>query len=537
MQNPLLNPDYEEGLEQLGVTLTDVLRLPPEQQAKVVKLLQDYREATLFERARNSFIDFLRYMWPEIEAGPFIEGPHHRKLGEALDRVASGQCKRLIVTLPPRHTKSVCVSKALPLYYLGRHPHAQIIQSSNVYGLAQKFGRTVRDAVKSPRFRALFPEIELSSTSSAAGEWGVSTGGEYFAVGVGGAVAGRGAHLFVVDDPHTDDEGALGLFRPEVFNFAYDWYKTAPLQRLQPGGAIVVCMTRWGKNDLVGQILASAGGAEYEVINFPAIVETDRGRSPLWPQFWSLEALENTHRDVGELKWQAQYMQQPAAVEVAMVKPDAWRPWVGSRGVRKDPPKCLYVVQSWDTAFSTRTAANYSACTTWGIAEFDDPDTGNQTHFAILLNAWRGKIDFPELKRRAKELYAEWEPDRLLVEARATGMPLIQELRQAGLPVAAIDVGRGQNRLHNDKVTRVNAIVDMFASKMVWFVPDPSTNEVIQEFLDFPAGVNDDLVDSSTHALTHLKPLLTSYRLRAANADEEDDAKLRRRTGRALYRL
>lgn len=520
------------ALKALGVSEADLHRMRPDDAERVLRLLAQYDEAVSKEHARTSFMDFLRYIWPEIEAQKFVEGPHHRKVASALQRVVDGTCPRLIICMPPRHTKSAMVSKALPLYFLGQRPNAKVMQASNVKDLADKFGRTVRDTLRSARYRSVFPETEILSTSAAAGVWSTTKGGEYFAVGTGGAAAGRGGDLIIIDDPHKDEEGMLGIYRPEVFDFAYDWFRTTPLQRLQPGGRIVICVTRWSKRDLVGQVLENDHRGEWEVIEFPALLPND---TPLWPQFWSEDELKARREDIGLIRWNAQYQQNPTAVEVAMVRHEDWQPWTGVRDEPRPLPTFEYVLQSWDTAFSAKTSANYSACTTWGVFEHTDPKTQRPKPGVMLLHAWRGRVEYPDLKRRAKELYAEWKPDTLLIEARASGAPLIQDLRASGLPAVDVNIARGPNRVSNDKVTRVAAITDLFRSKYVWYRPGPDTNEVISEFLDFPAGSSDDLVDSSTHALARAKTQILDFKIRAEDEDEKDNALLRR--VRSRYRI
>lgn len=518
-------PPSQAALASLGLSPADLARLAPADAERVLELLRAYDETVAKENARKSFMDFTRYIWPEIEAQEFIEGPHHRRVAAALQRVVDGTCKRLIVCLPPRHTKSAMVSKALPLYFFGQRPNGKVMQASNVKDLADKFGRVVRDTMRTARFRAIFPETELLSTSAAAGIWSTTRGGEYFAVGTGGAAAGRGGDLIIIDDPHKDEEGMLGIYRPEVFDFAYDWFRTTPLQRLQPNGSIVICVTRWSKRDLVGQILENDHRGEWEVIEFPALLPSG---APLWPQFWAKEELEAKREDVGAIRWNAQYQQNPTAVEVAMVRQEDWQPWSDTRDALKPLPKFEYVVQAWDTAFSAKTSANYSACTTWGVFEHRDAKTNKPRPGIMLVDAWRGRVEYPELKRHAKELYAKWEPDTLLIEARASGSPLIQDLRASGLPATDVNIARGASRTSNDKVTRVHAITDLFRSRYVWYRPGPDTNEVISEFLDFPAGASDDLVDSSTHALAFAKRLVLDYKIRAADEEEDDNATVRR---------
>jgi predicted phage terminase large subunit-like protein len=348
----------------------------------------------------------------------------------------------------------------------------------------------VRNLVDSDRYKDVFPEVSLQADSKAAGRWATNYAGEYFAIGVGGAVTGKGADLLIIDDPHSEQEATLAETNPEIYDKTYEWYTSGPRQRLQPGGAIVIVMTRWSKKDLTGQALkaaASRDGDEWRVIEFPAILPSGR---PLWPQFWSLKELEALQNELPVAKWQAQYMQQPTSDVSAIIKREWWQIWD-----QEHPPQCEFVIQSWDTAFLKTERADYSACTTWGVFYKDD-DAGLPQSNIILLNAFKKRMEFPELKARAYQEYKEWEPDAMIVEAKAAGSPLIFELRAMGIPVQEFTPSKG-----NDKIARLNAVADLFASGRVW-VPDTRwAEELVEEVASFPSGEHDDMVDSMSQAL------------------------------------
>ena len=212
--------------------------LPLEEQKEILSLLEDLEESEKREAARDSFMGFTKYVWPA-----FIEGRHHKIMASAFERVASGELKRLIVNMPPRHTKSEFASYLLPAWFLGRFPEKKIIQTAHTAELSVGFGRKVRNLVDSNDYKSVFPSLGLRSDSKAAGRWSTSKNGEYFAIGVGGAVTGKGADLLIIDDPHSEQEGQSA--DAGVFDRVYDWYTSGPRQRLQPGGAIIVVMTRW----------------------------------------------------------------------------------------------------------------------------------------------------------------------------------------------------------------------------------------------------------------------------------------------------
>ena len=464
--------DYQSLMDLVG----------DEERDKIKQLL----EFDKVERCKESFIFFASQMWPG-----FISGKHHQIMADAFERVASGELKRLIINMPPRHTKSEFASYLLPSWFLGKFPEKKIIQTAHTAELAVGFGRKVRNLVSSEQFATVF-DTKLSSDSKAAGRWNTHMGGDYFAIGVGGAVTGKGADLLIIDDPHSEQEAKQG--NPAVFDGVYEWYTSGPRQRLQPGGAIIIVMTRWSKRDLTGQILKNSekeGVNEWEVIEFPAILPSG---TPLWPGFWKREELEALKAELPVGKWEAQYQQNPTGNEGAIIKRDQWRIWE-----KDEPPSCEYLIQSWDTAFEKNSRADYSACTTWGV--FQHPDQqGNYKTNIIVLDAFKSRMEFPELKAKALELYKEYTPDTLIIEKKAAGAPLIYELRQMGIPLAEYTPSKG-----NDKIARVNAISDMFASGVVWCPQTRWADELMEELAAFPNGDNDDLVDSTSQALLRFR--------------------------------
>ena len=469
-----------------------ISQLPLPEQEEYLGLIEELDEARAREQSRVSFIDFVRDMWPA-----FIDGEHHKIMADAFERIARGELKRLIVNMPPRHTKSEFASYLLPAWFLGQYPHKKVIQTAHTAELSVGFGRKVRNLVDDAGFKKVFPELALQADSKAAGRWSTNKGGEYFAIGVGGAVTGKGADLLIIDDPHSEQEGQSA--DPSVFDKTYDWYTSGPRQRLQPGGAIVIVMTRWHMRDLTGKIIKAStqreGTDEWEVIEFPAIMfEHQPEEKALWPQVWGLEELVSLRNELPAAKWMAQYQQDPTAEEGALVKREWWNIWESDT-----PPKCDFVIQSWDTAFLKTQRADYSACTTWGV--FSKPnDEGITTPNIILLDAYKKRLEFPELKKVAYDMYQDVQPDAFIVEGKAAGMPLIFELRAMGIPVSEFTPSRG-----NDKIARVNAVADLFASGVVWCPEHRFAEEVMNEFAAFPAGEHDDLVDSSTQALLRFR--------------------------------
>jgi len=458
--------------------------MPDQQKRRTAELLKKYQSEVVKEVGKKSFLDFIKHVYPGYKVGP-----HHRKLARIFEEIAAGVKKRVIVNIAPRHGKSELISYLAPAWFLGNYPHKKVIMASHTADLAVNFGRRVRNLVGSERYRDIFPQIELQADSKSASRWGTNFNGEYFAIGVGGALAGRGADLFIIDDPHSEQEAMQG--RSDVFEPAWEWMQSGPIQRLMPGGAIIVVMTRWSKLDLTGKIvdhmMRNEGTDEWEVVEFPAILED----KPLWPEFWPLDQLLAKRAAMDIRYWQAQYMQDPTSEEGALIKREWWQVWEDT-----DPPKCEFIIMSLDAAQETNNRADYNALTTWGVF-FHEPTNNFKI---ILLNAIKERLEFPDLKQMVIEQYKQWKPDSFIVEKKSNGAALYQEMRRMGIPISEFTPGKGQ-----DKISRVNAVTDLFQSGIV-FAPDRRWAwEVVEECNDFPSGTHDDLVDSTTLALMRFR--------------------------------
>jgi predicted phage terminase large subunit-like protein len=447
------------------------------------KHLDKYKELHEREQYQTSFLEFVKYVWPS-----FITGNHHKIFAEKLERVARGKLKRLIVNMPPRHTKSEFASYLFPAWVMGQSPSTKIIQATHTAELAVGFGRKVKNLLDSDIYRDVFPDMELARDAKASGRWSTNEGGEYYAVGVGGALAGRGANLCIIDDP-VSEQDALS---PTALDNIYEWYTSGPRQRLQPGGSIIIVMTRWSIRDLTAKVLqkqAEGGADQWEVVEFPAIFpDTD---NVLWPEFWSRDELEGVRASIPVAKWNAQYLQNPTAEEGAIIKREWWNVWD-----HDDPPVVDYIIQSYDTAFTKTQRSDYSAITTWGVFY---PDEGDEAAI-ILLDAEKGRWEFPELKDAAMRLYQEFDPDMVLIEQKASGTPLTHDLRRMGIPVSGFTPGRGA-----DKFSRMNACAPVFESGMVWCPETRWADEVVEECASFPNGEHDDLADSMTQAILRFR--------------------------------
>jgi predicted phage terminase large subunit-like protein len=473
-----------------------ISQLPAAEQAKLFEDVAQYKGALTREKAQVDFMAFVKEMWPG-----FIHGRHHALMAKKFQDIADGKLKRLIINMPPRHTKSEFASNMLPAWFLGKFPEKKVIQCSNTAELAVGFGRKVRNLVGSEQYAKIFPNVSLRADSKAAGRWATSHGGDYFAIGVGGTVTGKGADLLIIDDPHSEQEAKLAQGDPSVFDSVYEWYTSGPRQRLQPGGVIVVVMTRWSDKDLTGKLLK--GDTDWDIVQLPAILPSGNA---LWPEFWDISELLALKEELPVYKWNAQYQQTPTGEEGALVKRDWWQRWEADR-----PPKCEFIIQSWDTAFTKSQRADYSACTTWGIFHLNEnPEDVN----IIMLDAWKDKLEFPDLKDTAKRFYDEWQPDACIIEAKAAGAPLIFELRRMGVMVSDYTPVRG-----NDKFVRINSVTDLFRSGRVWAPETKWAEEVIEEMARFPNAEHDDLVDSTVQALIRFR----QGGFLRLDSDEEDD--------------
>ena len=456
-------------------------KLPPDAQKEFLKLAMKLNEKTKQSKVHDSFLDFVKHVWPE-----FIEGKHHKKIADKFNKLAQGKIKRLIINMPPRHTKSEFASFLLPSWMVGRKPDLKIIQTTHTTELAIRFGRKAKTLIDSPEYQEVF-KTRLREDSQAAGKWETEQGGEYYAAGVGSAITGRGADLLIIDDPHSEQD-ALNVTALER---AYEWYTSGPRQRLQPGGAIVVVMTRWNMKDLTGMLLKSQKelkSDKWEVIEFPAIMPSGK---PVWPEYWDKKELEGVKASLSLGKWNAQWMQNPTAEEGSIIKRDWWQLW------EKDYiPPLQHIIQSYDTAFLKKETADYSAITTWGVFYPDQDSPAN----LILLDAFKERLEFPELRRVALDQYRYWNPETVIIESKASGLPLTYELRKMGIPVINYTPSKG-----NDKHARINAVAPLFESGQIWAPDHKFAEEVIEECASFPYGDHDDLVDSTTQAVMRFR--------------------------------
>ena len=409
----------------------DISKLPADVRKTFKRYQVMHAEKKIQNRAKEDFLSFVKCVWPE-----FIEGSHHRHVAEKFNKLATGEIKRLIINMPPRHTKSEFASYLLPAWMVGRNPKLKIIQATHTGELAIRFGRKAKNLIDSPEYHKIF-KTRLQEDSKAAGRWETAQGGEYFAAGVGGAITGRGADLLIIDDPHSEQDAMSAT----AMENAYEWYTSGPRQRLQPGASIVLVMTRWSLKDLTGLLLQAqkeVKADQWEMIEFPAIMDDgSETASPMWPEYWKLDELQKVKATLPVAKWNAQWMQSPTSEEGAIIKREWWKTWK-----HEYIPQLHHVIQSYDTAYLKKETADYSAITTWGIF-YPSQDEGAAL---MLLDAVKGRYEFPELRRLALQQYKYWEPETVIIEAKASGLPLTYELRKMDIPVLNFTPSKGNDK-------------------------------------------------------------------------------------------
>jgi predicted phage terminase large subunit-like protein len=475
---------------ELKFLLENLDAFTSEEQAEVDIITTELHNRKEAKACRDDLIEFCKKMQPDYKVGK-----HHRILADMLMSIADGTETRTCVNMPPRHGKSQLISIYFPAWFLGKYPNKKVLMVSHTTDLAVDFGRKVRNLIDRPEYKSIFPTVSLALDNKSAGRWNTNSNGEYYACGVGSALAGRGADLLLVDDPHNEQDIINGNY--DVFDKAYEWFTYGARTRLMPGGRVAIVQTRWHQDDLTGRVtkdmVQNEQADQYNMVEFPAIIDDNTSHAKaLWPEFYNLKALYQTKASMPLFQWNAQYQQNPTAEEASVVKREWWKIWK-----KDEPPDCEYIVMTLDAAAETHNRADFTAITTWGVFMNEEVDAYN----IILLNAIKKRVEFPELKILAFEEWNEWEPDAFIVEKKSAGTALYQELRRTGIPVQEYTPHRGSG----DKLARLNSVADIIKSGLVWVPEFRWAEEVVEEVAGFPFMSHDDLVDTTVMALMRFR--------------------------------
>ena len=481
----------------------DLIQKPSD---NLIKLRELYFQKAVIQ-SKDSFLHFIAMFAPTL-VPDWIMGRHIHLIADRLQKVESGEIKRLMVFLPPRSSKSVICSKLFPAWYVGRHPQHEILTVSHSDQLASDFGRSVRDLVNFDLFNTVFPDVALRSDVRAAGKWKTNQGGTYYAAGVRSQIAGRGAHVAILDDVMSEEDS----FSETGRRYVKEWYPSGLRTRIMPNGSIVIINTRYHEDDLCGWLLRQESQIElenkWEVIKIPAWVDEPSSKmlnlpvgSSYFPEWKPSEILKNDEEEIkasnGSRYWESLYMQNPVPDTGGIIK-KKWLKWWDY----DEPPACDYIIQTYDTAFSTKTTADFSVIQTWGIFEHMETDSTGRENWVsnlILLGNEKGRFDYPALRTKAQELYDYHKPDVCIIEKKASGQSLIQDLRRAGLPVLDYIPDR-------DKTARVYAATPLMEAGRVWLPKGYEwSDDLYGEAITFPNARHDDQVDAMTMAIHYMK--------------------------------
>ena len=487
-------------------------------------------EEDVLATCKDDFLSYIRLIAPTL-VSDWKMGQHIKLISQKLQQIESGEIKRLMVFLPPRSSKSVICSKLFPAWYIGRHPEHEILTVSHSDQLSSDFGRSVRDIVNTELFQDIFRGVTLRSDVRAAGKWKTNQNGTYYAAGVRSQIAGRGAHVAILDDVMSEEDS----FSEAGRRYVKEWYPAGLRTRIMPNGSIVIINTRYHHDDLCGWLLKQQEIMDMEttnpwdVISIPAWLDEPAAEllnlpvgSSYFPEWKPEEVLRVDEEEIiasnGSRYWDSLYMQNPTPEEGGVIKKRWIKDWTSD-----EPPMCDFVLQTYDTAFSTRTSADFSVIQTWGIFSMPEEDSVGKEYWGghlILLGNVRGRYEYPELRRMAQLLHDEHRPDICIVEKKASGQSLIQDMRRAGLPVLEYNPDR-------DKVSRVYAASPMIESGHVWIPSNKKwSTELIEELITFPNARHDDQVDALTMAVHYVRE---SWRLSHPDDPMEDDEPVRRK--------
>jgi len=447
------------------------------------------------------FVKLLAHLM--LDGNEYRDGRHIQAIAATLEDVETGDVDRLMLMLPPGSMKSVLLM-LFTAWCLGKHPTWRIIWISHTADKAQDCSRRVRDLIEAPEYLEVFPHVRLRDDVRGVTEWKIAGGGSFLPKGAGQSIAGYRFNLGVLDDPLSEQTAKSDTNRTAVTSWYYPGFRSRKL----PDSRIVLVNTRWHVSDLSGYLLDKAARNarvdQWEVISIPAILDQPAAEylmlpegASYWPEYITMDDLIKTREGSSRSDWASLYLQSPVGDDGNIFVKDDFQDWEDD-----DPPECDEIIQTLDTAFSTKSTADYSVIQTWGIFHITLLDDNGYEYYepnAILLFQEKGRWSYPELRRKAAEQYKRFKPDRIIVEQKASGQSLIQDMRLNKLPVLPFQPDR-------DKVSRAHAASGMIERGRVWLpLKKKYAAELLQEALEFPKGAHDDSVDAMVMALLYLR--------------------------------
>lgn len=476
--------------------------------------------------ARDDFYVFVKLLAGlMLDGNEYRDGRHIQAIAGALEDIENGSEDRLMLMLPPGSMKSVLLMM-FAAWCMGRHPTWRIMWISHTADKAYENSRRVRDFMQTDEYLEVFPTIRIRSDVSGVTEWMLTTGGSFLPKGAGQSIAGKRFNLGILDDPLSEQTAKSDIEREKINNWYYPGFRSRKL----PDSKIILVNTRWHVRDLSGFLLDKAARNprvdQWNVISIPAILDAKAAEylmlpegTSYWPEYITMEDLIKTREGSSRGDWAALYLQSPVAEDGNIFVKEDFQDWD-----EDDPPVCDEIIFSLDTAFSTKTTADQSVIQVWGIFNVRMTDDDGQDYWeanAILLNQERGRWSYPQLRRKTQDLYQKYKPDRIIVENKASGQSLIQDLKLNGLPVLPFQPDR-------DKVARANAATGIIERGRVWLpMKLKFATELLQEALEFPKGAHDDCVDAMTQALLYFRQ---RYELTQEEITKPQKYTFRRRT-------
>lgn len=451
------------------------------EQKKVNVAAEAKKELARRELARRHLMPFVKYRFPS-----YRENWHHKILADALERVENGTLKRLIINMPPRHGKSELVSVNFPAWCMGRNKDRSIIAASYGADLATDFGRKVRNIMDEPDYKVLF-DTRLAEDAKAKGSWSTNGRAEYNAVGVGGAITGKGAGIIVIDDYFKNREDADSEVMSEKL---WDWYKSTLRTRITPDGAIVVVATRWKDDDLVGRILEEGGRDEWEVIALPAIAEEDeefrKEGEALWADYYTLEHLNQTKEDIGFYEFNSQYQQNPVTRETQIFKPEMFK-YISLEEVLKKKTACYVTIDSQGKQKASKKSDFTGITINW-------VDSDNIWH----LKSYHKKLGENELFELIFELHSAYHPIAIGLEKTMFTdaiQPFLElEMAKRNIFPNVVELTHGGT----NKETRIKWLEPRYEHGYIYHI-EGMCKDLEAELLRFPASKHDDTMDSAAY--------------------------------------